>query len=1099
MFDPVTAEFLRSAPALQGLDPAELPQILTAHYTELVSRRLRRVHGESMVNEENEVWPLARIADTYELIASVSEDQRKKRAAAFVAGTAQQILAQEVGSVEEGELLPILDRDRVDPTIAAALLFLAAEQYADAVEAAQRIHSVRGQQDFVSTLLALNIRDLAAGKLSRILKRAKKRPEHFRTQGGLEARSTTALFETLLVGVELFAADVLREEVPKKAAGRFDSARTAFSRVLQLSSHKQKTEDPILETLLITYPGPRHLAALLLAVVDGTEKAPLTKIDPPPYVDENFWNSWLRHRAETAPFTWHNHREAVAKQFHHNGNSAVMVLPTGAGKTTVSCLKIASVLGYGKNVIFIAPTHALVEQLTVDLQEIFPERLLGSLVSRDFDRLFAVGTTLKRIEVMTPEHCLSLLSYAPRAFDAVGLMVFDECHLLSPVSGLRRALDGMFCVLSFNSVAPDADFLFLSAMVKNGREFAEWIGSITGRDCIFVDPLWKPSRQARGIVFYERRTLARIRSEAISKQQSEDDIRQKRAKRLRKPAKDLLKAEPFAMFGLHHNWLHEETVDCSIAKLSESPVQLGGELNHWGNAVELKPNVNAVAAHIAAASARNGLKTIVFVNVKNHAVSTARQIAANMGIEVEETPEEHVLWQALDVELGGRMHSLLDGPSVAVPHNANMLRLERDLAERMFRRQNGAQVIVATPTLAQGLNLPAHLAILASDMRSEGGNREPLKAHEILNAAARAGRAGFLANGVVLLIPEEVLFFSGDAPLSRNTVEKLQAVLPEDDRCLEMTDPLQTVLDRISDAFLQDPDVEYTLNRLSTVIAPEGTETEAATQFAVNKTFAAYLAVQRNTLEQFEEQIECLKNLLAERNTGTEDPILLTLAAQSGASLIVLNALRNRLLADLNTLPVSISGWVSWIFEWLAEDYVASSTLLHREWPTILGAVGRKAEESPTVNTVGDVMRDLRKGVLVWLSGQPIREVEIALGGNPDESEGLTCPRARKLISSIVPLGLTFICGLVARTIEEIMKCTERKDFPSTILECLPTAVRRGFDNPAKIAFSEICTGVLSRVQLHKIFNEVVGKDQEFDYFTDYMTLISNIRQQFFD
>ena len=84
----------------------------------------------------------------------------------------------------------------------------------------------------------------------------------------------------------------------------------------------------------------------------------------------------------------------------------------------------------------------------------FPEELLGSLVSNDFDRLFAVGTSLRKIEVMTPEHCLALLSYAPGAFDEVGLMVFDECHLLSPLSGLCRALDGMFCVLAFNSIAP---------------------------------------------------------------------------------------------------------------------------------------------------------------------------------------------------------------------------------------------------------------------------------------------------------------------------------------------------------------------------------------------------------------------------------------------------------------------------------------------------------------------------------------------------------------------------------------------------------------------------------------------------------------------
>jgi hypothetical protein len=112
----------------------------------------------------------------------------------------------------------------------------------------------------------------------------------------------------------------------------------------------------------------------------------------------------------------------------------------------------------------------------------------------------------------------------------------------------------------------------------------------------------------------------------------------------------------------------------------------------------------------------------------------------------------------------------------------------------MFRRSNGAQVIVATPTLAQGLNLPAHIAILASDMRADpdDGGREALGAHELLNAAARAGRAGHLANGVVLLIPEDILTFSDGKPLTSNAVSKLASILPEDDRCLDMYDPLQT-------------------------------------------------------------------------------------------------------------------------------------------------------------------------------------------------------------------------------------------------------------------------------------------------------------------
>jgi replicative superfamily II helicase len=143
---------------------------------------------------------------------------------------------------------------------------------------------------------------------------------------------------------------------------------------------------------------------------DATVEAAVTKISPPPGV-EAFWKKWLRHRAATAPFIWPNHREAIEQAFHFGGKSAVMILPTGAGKTTISCLKIASVLGSGKSVVFVAPTHALVEQLTEDLKKIFPADLLGSIVSSDFDRLFATGTALHKIEVMTPEHCLARISH----------------------------------------------------------------------------------------------------------------------------------------------------------------------------------------------------------------------------------------------------------------------------------------------------------------------------------------------------------------------------------------------------------------------------------------------------------------------------------------------------------------------------------------------------------------------------------------------------------------------------------------------------------------------------------------------------------------
>ena len=138
MFDPDTAAMLKTAPPVPGLDPESLPQRLTEHYAALVARRLRT---EETAEEADggDAWSLGRIADTYELITSIHDDEQVRRASAFVAGTAQQILAQAHAATAEAAPRLLLSRDHVDPGLAAALLFLAAEQYADAHEAAQKL------------------------------------------------------------------------------------------------------------------------------------------------------------------------------------------------------------------------------------------------------------------------------------------------------------------------------------------------------------------------------------------------------------------------------------------------------------------------------------------------------------------------------------------------------------------------------------------------------------------------------------------------------------------------------------------------------------------------------------------------------------------------------------------------------------------------------------------------------------------------------------------------------------------------------------------------------------------------------------------------
>ena len=71
-------------------------------------------------------------------------------------------------------------------------------------------------------------------------------------------------------------------------------------------------------------------------------------------------------------------------------------------------------------------------------------------------------------------------------------------------------------------------------------------------------------------------------------------------------------------------------------------------------------------------------------------------------------------------------------------------------------------LLVATSTLAQGMNLPSEVVVIAGDDRfdPDAGKAKQLQAHEILNTAGRAGRAGEAAHALVIVVPSKVISFN---------------------------------------------------------------------------------------------------------------------------------------------------------------------------------------------------------------------------------------------------------------------------------------------------------------------------------------------------
>ena len=1071
MFDAATSHLLRSAPELPDLDPNDLPSILTTHYAELASIRIRGAGLEQDVEKNG--WNLERIADTYELLVSLQPKSEKRGPAAFVAGTARQILARRLEAEEKQPA--IISRDRISPALASAVLFLISEQYGDANEAASSIRPGDSEQIYQATILSENIADLARGNLNGILKRSSRARRPIKYED-MEESAFAALLDTLSLGLEILASQLLGVEISEEHERGFKTSEHAFERVLELSAGKSKPIDNLLDQLEILYAGPYHLASLLLSTVKSLQNASLIKTPAPSGSNEEIWKKWLRFRAEKFPFVWSNHREAINKKFYETGFSAVVVLPTGAGKTTISSLKIAGALARNKKVIFLAPTHALVDQLTEDLQEMFPKEVFGAVVWSDFDSALQEDAEFQDIEVMTPERCLAMLCFSPESFNEVGLLVFDECHLLSGVSGkLRRALDSMLCVLGFTHLAPEADLIFLSAMVKNGEEFSLWISNLTGRKSVSVDLLWKPSRQARGVIIYDGQQLETSITRALKAQNLADKKANKKAKELRTSAKSELLATPFAIWGVQHNWLSKEasTVSCITTQILENPINLTANMKY--GRIRLTPNANQVAINIAVGSAKRKLKTIVFVNTKRDAINVANSISMHLAdnLDLHQADVDDERWDALKAELGDLKHSLISRNSIAVPHNSSMFRMERDIAERHFKRLNGAMVIVATPTLAQGLNLPAHLAILAGDKRASEGGREDLEAHEILNAAARAGRAGHVANGLVLMIPEPIISFKTDQPLDYSVVEKLQSILPEDDRCVEISDAAEIVLDRIMQGKVTDPDVIYTINRLA-ILQRVDEFNDSDCIFDLQKSFGAFVAMRRNESSVFDSKIEAFKNILASQNFEQIDYQLAVLSSQSGLSASLLSNLKLRIIAAVGTLPTTVVDWVKWMLNWFKEDGEARIALLGDIQTNILAACGKDSDEELT-NADFEL---LLNGLISWLEGKDIRSIENILGGDSaaETFSKRICPRARELIGTIIPRGISYSIGLIAHVIKFVDPYQRQPNLDSELVECLSTALRRGYNTVELVHFAFSRKDLISRVHVHAAWQRHIAE-----------------------
>jgi hypothetical protein len=420
----------------------------------------------------------------------------------------------------------------------------------------------------------------------------------------------------------------------------------------------------------------------------------------------------------------------------------------------------------------------------------------------------------------------------------------------------------------------------------------------------------------------------------------------------------------------------------------------------------------------------------------------------------------------LSYELGGIEHSYFHEHRNVGVHHGLLLNIERTLIEGYFKAQNGSVVLVATATLAQGINLPAEIVIIAGDDRfdEDGNNRQRVNPHELLNAAGRAGRAGLSSQGAVILIPGEIVTIQ-DSTISDRWWQLKNEVFSKGDQCLTVEDPIQYFLDSLQEN-AENLSVEETsiLYRFK----PEKLS-DTETKIILSKSFYAYKAAQNGIVEKFNEQVNLLLKINDELDKSPDEKTWYKeIGVKVGIEPMVLYELGNFIYNENfeTLLSKSIPELIDWYFNWLLTSpknfekiFTKQSTI--NQFKKTVGLIEDASidEIIPRLTVLSEILKNYVQGVPLSILNELIPNIN-----RPDNTGFLI--KARNFTNRLVP-ELSFSFGILSLVILEIanQKGIEKR-YISWDIKALASCIREGFDSSKKLFFKKN-NKLLLRVETH--------------------------------
>lgn len=392
----------------------------------------------------------------------------------------------------------------------------------------------------------------------------------------------------------------------------------------------------------------------------------------------------------------------------------VIASPTGSGKTLIAEIAMLyEIQSYGKKAVYLVPLRALASEKGRVFRK-YGDKLGLKIAVRtgDYDS-DEIELKDQNIIIATYEKWDSIIRHKPKWLSEVGIVVADEGHQIT--DGERGpTIEIMLTRMRLAKVR----ILLLSAVMPNVESIARWLSGKA------VKSNWRSTKLDIGFF-----TLDIIHGECCNNSNlpylswncKRKDCRPDKAGFLKFIGDAKSKSKRLV------------DVDDPVSSLVYDALKSGGQIIVF--LFQRRKNTQSSARKLC-------YLTSNFLTLADR--RTLRELRSRLKSKASSDEES-------DTETSNDLdYCLSSGVSF---HHAGMSESLRDIVEDGFRK-SAIKIIVCTPTLAAGVNLPARRVIIPSIERydAKAGNNSDISHWEFLNLAGRSGRPDYDTFGEAIAI-----------------------------------------------------------------------------------------------------------------------------------------------------------------------------------------------------------------------------------------------------------------------------------------------------------------------------------------------------------